>query len=125
MIHIQRVRKRPAEAPREDEATLTPGKFFKTVGNAWPLAASFSSPGQAKNLCCAAREGHARCDFGRGLPLLPVGSHPLGDGPGPAGGGQPVLGRQIASLEAEKSAEAAAILFAQHFAENLDQIRNR
>ena len=32
-----------------------------------------------------------------------------------------ILGHQIGSLEAKNPAEAAAILFAQHYAENLDQ----
>jgi AhpD family alkylhydroperoxidase len=58
------------------------------------------------NDCRYCKWGHTHWALAKGVPLEEVNQ---------------ILGDQIESLEAKNPAEAAAILFAQHYAEQLDQ----
>jgi AhpD family alkylhydroperoxidase len=103
--------------------TLTPANFSSTVGRA--LAASpvllralvkpkTSAVLREKvmlgvtsvNECSVCNWGHSHWAMSLGIPLEEVNQ---------------ILGQQTESLAARNPAEAAAILFAQHYAENLDQ----
>ena len=103
--------------------TLTPGNFFTTVGNVVASGRVLLSALVRPKTSAALREkvmlavtsvtdcrycqwGHTHWAMAQGVPLEEVNQ---------------ILGHQVASLEAKNPAEAAAILFAQHYAENLDQ----
>jgi len=103
--------------------TLTPGNFFKMVANfvaSGPvLLAALIRPKTSAALrekvmlgvtsvtdCRYCQWGHTHWAMAQGVPLEEVNQ---------------ILGRQIESLKAKNPAEAAAILFAQHYAENLDR----
>ena len=104
--------------------TLTPGNFFTTVGNvvaSMPvLLAALVRPSTsaalrekvvlgvtAINDCGYCKWGHTHWAMANGVPLEEVNQ---------------ILGLQIDALEAKNPAEAAAILFAQHYAESLDRL---
>jgi AhpD family alkylhydroperoxidase len=103
--------------------TLTSANFFKTVANVVAsgpvLLAALVRPKTSAALrekvmlgvtsvtgCRYCQWGHTHWAIARGVPLEEVNE---------------ILGQQIESLEAKNPAEATAILFAQHYAENLDQ----
>ena len=109
--------------PGKMKRTLTPGNFFKTVANflaSGPvLLAALVRPKTSAALrekvmlgvtsvtdCRYCQWGHTHWAMAQGVPLEEVNQ---------------ILGHQIESLKAKNPAEAAAILFAQHYAENLDQ----
>ena len=103
--------------------TLTSGNFFKTVGNFLAsgsvLLSALVRPKTSAVLrekvmlavtsvtdCRYCQWGHTHWAMAQGVPLEEVNQ---------------ILGHQIGPLEAKSPAEAAAILFAQHYAENIDQ----
>ncbi len=103
--------------------TLTPDNLFRTVANfvtSIPvLVRALRSPKTSAALrekvvlgvtsindCRYCEWGHTHWAMAHGVPLEEVNQ---------------ILGLQIESLEAKNPAEAAAILFAQHYAEQLDQ----
>lgn len=117
----------PSSAPpmnaSKAKRTLTPDNFFKTVANVMAsgpvlleaLVRPRLSPALREKLflavtsvndCRYCKWGHTHWALAQGVPLEEVNQ---------------ILGHQIASLEAKNPAEAAAILFAQHYAEQLDQ----
>jgi AhpD family alkylhydroperoxidase len=113
----------PLKRLGKTKRTLTPGNFFKTVGNVVASGRVLLSALVRPKTSAALREkvmlavtsvtdcrycqwGHTHWAMAQGVPLEEVNQ---------------ILGHQIASLEAKNPAEAAAILFAQHYAENLDQ----
>jgi len=103
--------------------TLTPDNVFKTVAGVAAsgpvLLAALVRPKTSAALrekvmlgvtsvtdCRYCQWGHTHWAMANGVSLEEVNQ---------------ILGRQIESLEAKNPAEAAAILFAQHYAENLDR----
>jgi len=113
----------PPKHPGKMKRTLTPGNFFKTVANVLAsgpvLLAALVRPKTSAALrekvmlgvtsvtdCRYCQWGHTHWAMAQGVPLEEVNQ---------------ILGHQIESLKAKNPAEAAAILFAQHYAENLDQ----
>jgi AhpD family alkylhydroperoxidase len=111
--------KRPGVAKR----TLTPRNFFRTVGNVMAsgpvLLSALVRPKTSHALrekvmlgvtsvtdCRYCQWGHTYWAMAHGVPLEEVNQ---------------ILGHQMEALEARNPAEAAAILFAQHYAENLDR----
>jgi AhpD family alkylhydroperoxidase len=103
--------------------TLTPGNTFQTVANVVAsgpvLLAALVRPKTSAALrekvmlgvtsvtdCRYCQWGHTHWAMAQGVPLEEVNQ---------------ILGHQIESLKAKNPAEAAAILFAQHYAENLDR----
>ena len=113
----------PPTHPGKMKRTLTPGNFFKTVANVLAsgpvLLAALVRPKTSAALrekvmlgvtsvtdCRYCQWGHTHWAMAQGVPLEEVNQ---------------ILGHQIESLKAKNPAEAAAILFAQHYAENLDQ----
>lgn len=104
--------------------TLTPGNVVRTVGNVVAstpvLLAAMVRPSTsaalrekvvlgvtAINDCGYCKWGHTHWAMANGVPLEEVNQ---------------ILGLQVDALEAKNPAEAAAILFAQHYAERLDQL---
>ncbi len=113
----------PPTHPGKMKRTLTPGNFFKTVANVVAsgpvLLAALVRPKTSAALrekvmlgvtsvtdCRYCQWGHTHWAMAQGVPLEEVNQ---------------ILGHQIESLKAKNPAEAAAILFAQHYAENLDR----
>jgi AhpD family alkylhydroperoxidase len=109
--------------PGEAKRTLTAENLFKTVANvvrSGPvLVAAWVRPKTSAALrekvmlgvtsvtdCRYCQWGHTHWAMAHGVSLEEINQ---------------ILGHQIGSLEAKNPAEAAAILFAQHYAENLDQ----
>ena len=104
--------------------TLTPGNVVRTVGNVVAstpvLLAAMVRPRTsaalrekvvlgvtAINDCSYCKWGHTHWAMANGVPLEEVNQ---------------ILGLQTEALEAKNPAEAAAILFAQHYAESLDRL---
>lgn len=104
--------------------TLTVGNFFKTIANVVAsgpvLLAALVRPKISAALrekiflgvtsvtdCRYCQWGHTYWAMSQGVPLEEVNQ---------------ILGNEIESLQAKNPAEAAAILFAQHYADNLDQV---
>ena len=113
----------PPNRPRKTKRTLTPDNVFRTVANVVAsgpvLVAALVRPRipaalrekvvlgvTAVNDCRYCAWGHTHWAMAHGVPLEEVNQ---------------ILGHQIESLEAKDPAEAAAILFAQHYAEHRDQ----
>ena len=113
----------PPKNLRKMKRTLTPDNLFRTVANfvtSLPvLVRALRSPKTSAALrekvvlgvtsindCRYCQWGHTHWAMANGVPLEEVNQ---------------ILGLQIESLEAKNPAEAAAILFAQHYAEQLDQ----
>jgi AhpD family alkylhydroperoxidase len=103
--------------------TLTPGNFLRTVGNVLAsgpvlVRALFRpkiSPALREKImlgvtsvtdCRLCQWGHTHWAIAKGVPLEEVNR---------------ILGSEVEALKALDPAEATAILFAQHYAENLDQ----
>ena len=112
----------PPKLPRKAKRTFTEANFFRTVANvvvSGPvLLAALVRPKTSAALrekvmlgvtsitdCRYCRWGHTHWAMAHGVPLEEVNQ---------------ILGQQTGSLEAKNPAEAAAILFAQHYAENLE-----
>jgi AhpD family alkylhydroperoxidase len=110
--------------PRRAKRTLTRGNLFRTVANVVAsspvLLAALVRPRTSAALrekvmlgvisiteCGYCRWGHKHWALAHGVPLEEVNQ---------------ILGQQVESLQARDQAEAAAILFAQHYAENLDRL---
>lgn len=110
--------------PRKVKRTLTPGNLFRTFANVVAsgpvLLAALVRPKTSAALrekvmlgvtsvtdCRYCQWGHSRWAMAHGVPLEEVNQ---------------ILGQQIEPLQAGNRAEAAAILFAQHYAENLDRV---
>lgn len=113
----------PPKPPGKMKRTLSPENFFKTIGkflSSSPVLAlamvrpklSFALREKvflavtATNDCRFCQWGHSHWAMAHGVPLEEVNQ---------------ILRYQAESLEAGNPAEAAAILFAQHYAEQLDQ----
>ncbi len=113
----------PAKPARKAKRTLTPGNFFRTVANVVAsgpvLLAALVRPKTSPALrekvmlgvtsitdCRYCQWGHSHWAMAHGVPLEEVNQ---------------ILSQQIESLVARNPAEAEAILFAQHYAEELDQ----
>ena len=113
----------PPKPPTKAKRTLTAGNFFRTIGNVIAsgpvLLAALIRPKTSAALrekvmlgviavtdCGYCQWGHSHWAMAHGVPLEEVNQ---------------ILGQQIESLQAKNPAEAAAILFAQHYAENLDR----
>jgi AhpD family alkylhydroperoxidase len=113
----------PPNRPGKAKRTLTPDNFLKTVANVMSsgpvLLESLVRPNisaalreklflavTSVNDCRYCRWGHTHWAMAQGVPLEEVNQ---------------ILSHQLESLEAKDPAEAAAILFAQHYAEQLDQ----
>ncbi len=103
--------------------TLSPGNFIKVVANVMASSRVLLAALLRPKIPAALREkvflgvtsvtncrycqwGHTHWAMAQGVPLEEVNQ---------------ILGQQIGELEAKNPAEAAAILFAQHCAENMDQ----
>ena len=110
--------------PRRAKRTLTRGNLFRTVANVVAsspvLLAALVRPKTSAALrekvmlgvtsvtdCRYCTWGHTHWALAHGVPLEEVNQ---------------ILGQQVESLQARDQAEAAAILFAQHYAENLDRL---
>jgi AhpD family alkylhydroperoxidase len=110
--------------PREARRTLTADNFFGTIGNVIASGPALLTALVRPKTSAALREkvmlgvtsitdcrycqwGHTHWAMAHGVSLDEVNQ---------------ILGQQIEALEAKNPAEAAAILFAQHYAENLDKI---
>jgi AhpD family alkylhydroperoxidase len=110
----------PQTPPEKAKRTLNSGNWFKTVADVvasgpvlFEAAFCPKIPEALRekiflavtsvNDCRYCKWGHTHWAMAKGVPL------------------NQILGLQIESLEAENPAEAAAILFAQHYAEQLDQ----
>ncbi len=108
---------------RKMKRTLTPGNFWRTVAGAVAagpvLLTALIRPKTSAALrekvllgvtsvndCRYCQWGHTHWARAHGVPLAEVNQ---------------ILAQQIESLEAKNPAEAAAILFAQHYAESLDR----
>jgi len=113
----------PPKQQRKPKRTLTPDNLFKTVVNfvasAPVLAKGILRPRTSPALrekvvlgvtsvndCRYCKWGHTHWAMAHGVSLDEINL---------------ILGHQTAELEAKDPAEAAAILFAQHYAEHLDQ----
>ena len=113
----------PPRLPRKAKRTFTADNFFRAVANvvvSGPvLLAALVRPKTSAALrekvmlgvtsitdCRYCQWGHTHWALARGVPLEEVNQ---------------ILGQQTESLAANNPAEAAAILFAQHYAENLDR----
>jgi AhpD family alkylhydroperoxidase len=122
-LHPENGASAPAKPLRKAKRTLTPGNFFRTVANVLAsgpvLLAALVRPKTSAALrekvmlgvisvtdCGYCQWGHSHWAMAHGVSLDEVNQ---------------ILGRQIESLQAKNPAEAAAILFAQHYAENLDR----
>ena len=109
---------------RKAKRTLTPDNLWRTVGNVLAsgpvLLAAFVRPKTSAALrekvvlgvtsindCRYCEWGHTHWALANGVPLEEVNQ---------------ILGLQLESLAAKNPAEAAAILFAQHYAEHRDRI---
>jgi len=116
--------KRDPKPPTKGKRTLTAGNFLRTLANALVsspvLLAALIRPKTSAALrekvmlgvisvtdCRHCQWGHTHWAMAQGVPLEEVNQ---------------ILGQQIESLQAKNPAEAAAILFAQHYAENLDRL---
>jgi AhpD family alkylhydroperoxidase len=112
----------PAKPVRKAKRTLTPGNFFRSVANVLAsgpaLLAGLVRPKTSAALrekvmlgvtsitdCRYCQWGHSHWAMAHGVPLEEVNQ---------------ILSQQIESLVARSPAEAEAILFAQHYAEQLD-----
>ena len=121
--HPKSVAGAPPKHPRTPKRTLTRDNFFKTVANfarSSPILVRaavrprVSSALREKiflavtviNDCRYCRWGHSHWAMAHGVPMEEVNR---------------ILRHQTESLEAKNPAEAVAILFAQHYAEQLDQ----
>jgi len=121
--HPKRGASAPPKQPRKAKRTLTPDNFFRTVADVVAsgpvLLTALVRPKTSAALrekvmlgvtsvtdCRYCQRGHTHWAMAHGVPLEEVNQ---------------ILGHQLESLEAKNPAEAAAILFAQHYAENLDQ----
>ena len=110
--------------PRKVKRTLTAGNFFKTVANVVAsspvLLAALVRPKTSAALrekvmlgvtsvtdCRYCQWGHTHWAMAHGVPLEEINQ---------------ILGHQVESLHADDPAQVAAILFAQHCAENLDAV---
>ncbi len=113
----------PPQHTSQPKRTLTPDNFFQTVANVVNSSPQLALAAVKPNISAALREkiflgvssvndcryckwGHTHWSMAQGVPLEEVNQ---------------ILSFQIESLEAKNPAEAAAILFAQHYAEHLDQ----
>ena len=113
----------PPKHSRKARRTLTPDNLFRTVANVVAsgpvLLTAFVRPRTSSSLrekialgvtsindCRYCEWGHTHWAMANGVPLEEVNQ---------------ILGFQIESLEARDPSEAAAILFAQHYAEHRDQ----
>ena len=113
----------PPNQPGKTKRTLTPDNFLTTVANVVASGPVLVEAVVRPKISAALREklflavtsvndcryckwGHTHWAMAQGVPLEEVNQ---------------ILGHQIESLEAKNPAEAAAILFAQHYAEHLDQ----
>ena len=114
----------PPQKPAKAKRTFTPANFLKTVGNvviSFPaILGSVFRPKTSKavrekvmlgvtaiNDCRYCAWGHSHWAAAQGIPLEEVNQ---------------ILSSQVGSLKASDPAEAAAILFGQHYAEQLDEI---
>ena len=114
----------PPQKPAKAKRTFTPANFLKTVGNvviSFPaIIGSVFRPKTSKavrekvmlgvtaiNDCRYCAWGHSHWAASQGIPLEEVNQ---------------ILSSQVGSLKANDPAEAAAILFGQHYAEQLDEI---
>jgi AhpD family alkylhydroperoxidase len=112
-----------SKPPAKMKRTLTRSNFLKTVANVAASSPALLTALVRPKIPAALREkimlgvtsvtdcgycqwGHAHWAMAHGVPLEEVNQ---------------ILGQQTESLKAKDPAEAAAILFAQHYAENLDQ----
>ena len=113
-----------AELPAKTKRTLTPDNVFKTVGNfvasgpvlvralfrpkvPFALREKLYLAVTSINDCRYCQWGHTYWALAHGVPLEEINQ---------------ILGHQDKSLAAGNPTEATAILFAQHYAEQLDQI---
>jgi AhpD family alkylhydroperoxidase len=113
----------PSKFSRKEKRTLTPDNLFRTVANVVAsipvLLVALVRPKTSAvlrekialgvtsiNDCRYCAWGHTHWAMANGVPLEEVNQ---------------ILGFQLESLEARDPAEAAAILFAQHYAEQRDQ----
>ena len=113
----------PPKHPRQSKRTLTPDNFMKTVANVMASGPVLLEALVKPNIAAALREklffavtsvndcryckwGHTHWAMAQGVPLEEVNQ---------------ILSHQVESLVAKNPAEAAAILFGQHYAEQLDQ----
>ncbi len=118
-----------ASAPpkiRKTKRTLTPRNFFRAVANfvtslpvvvrAWPLRSPKTSAALREKVWLGVTSvnearyckwAHTHWAMDQGVPLEEVNQ---------------ILGFQVKPLEGKNPAEAAAILFGQHYAQHLDQI---
>lgn len=113
----------PPKPPAKMKRTLTRGNVFRTIGNAVAsvptLLVALIRPKTSAVLrekvmlgvisvtdCGYCQWGHSHWAMAHGVSLDEVNQ---------------ILGRQIESLQAKNPAEAAAILFARHYAEHLDR----
>ena len=112
----------PPKHTGQPKRTLTPDNFIQTVANvansgpqlvlaavkpnATALREKIFLGVSSVNDCRYCKWGHTHWAMAQGVPLEEVNQ---------------ILSFQIESLEAKNLAEAAAILFAQHYAEHLDQ----
>ena len=114
----------PPQKAAKAKRTFTPANFLKTVGNvviSFPvIIRSVFRPKTSKavrekvmlgvtaiNDCRYCAWGHSHWAASQGIPLEEVNQ---------------ILSSQVGSLKANDPAEAAAILFGQHYAEQLDEI---
>jgi AhpD family alkylhydroperoxidase len=121
--HPEEVAGAPPMRPGKEKRTLTGDNFFRTVAGAVASAPALLVALVRPKTSAALREkvmlgvasindcrlcswGHTHWALANGVPLEEVNQ---------------ILGHQVESLEAKDPAEAAAILFAQHYAENLDR----
>jgi AhpD family alkylhydroperoxidase len=113
----------PPKHPSTPKRTLTPDNFFKTVANfvasspvlaramvrpkvSFALREKIFLAVTSVNDCRYCQWGHSHWAMAHGVPLEEVNQ---------------ILRHQIESLKAGNPAEAVALLFAQHYAEQLDQ----
>ena len=113
----------PGKRPGTSKRTLTPDNLFATVANVVASGAILVEAAVKPKISSALREkiflavtsvndcryckwGHSHWAMAQGVPLEEVNQ---------------ILAHQIGSRQAENPGEAAAILFAQHYAEHLDQ----
>ena len=123
MTDFRRIAGEEGASATPSKRTLPRGNFIKTVANvvtsSHVLLAALVRPKIPAALrekvflgvtsvtdCRYCRWGHTHWAMAQGVPLEEVNQ---------------ILGQQTEALEAKNPAEAAAILFAQHYAENLDQ----